>query len=318
MEGVLILITFIYAIFILMTKPKVISIVGPTASGKSALAIDLALIFNGEVISADSRQVYRELDLGSGKVTTKEMKGVPHHLLNVANLDYIYTGADFIKDANLAISDILNREKLPIIAGGTFFYIELLKGESQSAPVEPNPTLRAELEQLSDEQLFAKLNNLDPERAQSIDSKNRRRLVRALEIIDSLGKVPTISKKESDFDFLTIGIRIDKDILKQRIEQRLSDRLEKGMVEEVENLLKNGISPVRLHDLGLEYRYITEYLEGKITYEKMKEKIVIKSLQFAKRQYTWLKRDKSIVWFDFPVTLNKIENTVNNFLAITE
>ena len=301
-----------------MAKPKVISIVGPTASGKSALAVDLALLFNGEVISADSRQVYRELDLGSGKVTIEEMKGIPHHLLDVANLDYIYTGADFIKDANSAIFDILKREKLPIIAGGTFFYIELLKGESQSAPVEPNPTLRAELEQLSDEQLFAKLNTLDPERAQSIDSKNCRRLIRALEIIDSLGKVPTISKKESNYDFLTIGIKIDKDLLKQRIEQRLSDRLEKGMVEEVENLLKNGISPARLHDLGLEYRYITEYLEGKITYEKMKEKIVIKSLQFAKRQYTWLKRDKSIIWFDFPITLDKVENTVKNFLAITE
>lgn len=297
-----------------MTKPKVISIVGPTASGKSALAIDLALIFNGEVISADSRQVYRELDLGSGKVTTEEMRGVPHQLLDIANLDYIYTGADFVKDANLAISYILKREKLPIIAGGTFFYIELLKGECQSAPVEPNPTLRAELEQLSDEQLFAKLNNLDPERAQNIDSKNRRRLIRALEIIDSLGKVPTISKKEPGFDFLTIGIKIDKDLLKQRIEQRLSDRLEKGMIEEVENLLKNGISPVRLHDLGLEYRYITEYLEGKITYEEMKAKIIVKSLQFAKRQYTWLKRDKSIVWFDFPVTVNKIEGNIKSFL----
>ena len=301
-----------------MAKPKVISIVGPTASGKSALAIDLALLFNGEVISADSRQVYRELDLGSGKVTTEEMKGIPHHLLDVANVNHTYTGTDFVKDANLALSDILKREKLPIIAGGTFFYIELLKGGSQSAPVEPNPALRAELEQLSDEQLFAKLDNLDSERAQNIDSKNRRRLIRALEIIDSLGKVPTISKKESNYDFLTIGIKINKDLLKQRIEQRLSDRLEKGMIEEVENLLKNDISSVRLHDLGLEYRYITEYLEDKITYEEMKEKIVIKSLQFAKRQYTWLKRDKSIFWFDFPVTLNKIENTVNNFLAITE
>ena len=301
-----------------MTKPKIISIVGPTASGKSALAIDLALHFDGEVISADSRQVYRELDLGSGKVTTEEMKGIPHHLLDVANVNHTYTGTDFVKDANLALSDILKREKLPIIAGGTFFYIELLKGGSQSAPVEPNPALRAELEQLSDEQLFAKLDNLDSERAQNIDSKNRRRLIRALEIIDSLGKVPTISKKESNYDFLTIGIKINKDLLKQRIEQRLSDRLEKGMIEEVENLLKNDISSVRLHDLGLEYRYITEYLEDKITYEEMKEKIVIKSLQFAKRQYTWLKRDKSIFWFDFPVTLNKIENTVNNFLAITE
>ena len=300
-----------------MKKPKIISIVGPTASGKSALAIDLALHFDGEVISADSRQVYDELDLGSGKVTTEEMRGVPHHLLDVANLDHIYTGADFAKDANSVISDILNRKKLPIIAGGTFFYIELLKGGSQTAPVEPNPALRTELEQLSNEQLFVKLNNLDPERAQSIDPKNRRRLIRALEIIDSLGKVPTPSKIESNYDFLTIGIKIDKDLLKQRIEQRLNDRLEKGMVKEVENLLKSGVTPERLTVLGLEPKYLTEYIKGNITYEEMKEKIITKSIQFSKRQYTWLKRDKSIIWFDFPITLDIVKRTVQDFLSDT-
>ncbi len=301
-----------------MIKPKIIVIVGPTASGKTALAIDLALRLNGEIISADSRQVYRKLDLGSGKVTPEEMQGIKHHLIDIADLSRAYTGADFVHDANLAISDIVGRGKLPIIAGGTFFYIELLKGTSRSAPVPPNPALRLELEKLTTEDLWQKLFILDPKRAEVIDPHNRHRLIRSLEIIDALGLVPKFEKVESNFDWLTIGIQIEKSLLRERISLRLTERLDKGMVEEVDNLLKAGVSSERLIGLGLEYRYITEYLQGKITSEEMKKLLITKIGQFAKRQYTWLKRDLDITWFDFPITLNKVETTVKNFLGSTQ
>ena len=297
-----------------MEKSKILAVVGPTASGKTALAIELAKRFNGEVISADSRQVYQGLDLGSGKVTTEEMQGVTHHLLDTADLSQIYTGADFVRDAKLAIADIQKRGKLPIIAGGTFFYIELLKGTVSSAPVLPNPALRLELEKLTTEELWQKLKTLDPKRSETIDSHNRRRLIRSLEIIEALGQVPDSQKTKSDFDWLTIGIRIEKDLLRDRIKSRLTERLEKGMIKEVEDLLKAGVSTERLIGLGLEYRFITEYLQNKLTEAEMVELINIKSLQFSKRQYTWLKRDPAITWFDFPVTLNKVETRVENFL----
>lgn len=301
-----------------MIKPKIIVIVGPTASGKTALAIDLALRLNGEIISADSRQVYRKLDLGSGKVSAEEMRGVKHHLLDVTNLTHVYTGNNFVCDANSAIDDIVSRGGLPIIAGGTFFYIELLKGTDQSAPVAPNPTLRAKLETLSDEELFENLKQLDQERAERIDRYNRRRLIRSLEIIDALGKVPRLEKADSAFDWLTIGIKIDKNILSQRIEKRLNERLEEGMVDEVRNLLNSGVTPQRLYDLGLEYRYITEYLENKISYEEMKIILNTKIRQFAKRQHTWLKRDKDITWFDFPIKTEKVVEITRNFLNNTQ
>ena len=301
-----------------MEKPKLLAVVGPTASGKTALAIELAKRFNGEVISADSRQVYRGLNLGSGKVTIEEMEGITHHLLDVANLSQVYTGADFVRDAKLAITDIHKRGKLPIIAGGTFFYIELLKGAKSSAPVPPNPALRLELEKLTTEELWQKLETLDPKRAKDIDRHNRRRLIRSLEIIDALGRVPNVEKTVSDFDWLTLGIQIEKDHLRDRIKKRLIERLEKGMIKEVEELLKAGVPAKRLIELGLEYRYITEYLQNGITEEEMIELTNTKIAQFAKRQYTWLKRDPNIVWFDFPVGLNKVETSVENFLNHTQ
>ncbi len=298
-----------------MTKPKIISIVGLTASGKSALAVELALLLNGEVISADSRQVYKGLDIGSGKVNAGEMKDVPHHLLDVSDLDHVYTGADFVKDANLAITDIIKRGKLPIIAGGTFFYIELLRGVSKSAPVAPNPLLRTELEKLSNEELFQKLQTLDQDRANNIDKHNRHRLMRSLEIIEALGKVPSIQTSDSPYDWQTIGIDIEKELLHERIKTRLEERLKHGMIEEVEELLKNGITPERLISFGLEYRYLTEYLIGKITYEQMFVEILNKSKQFAKRQFTWLKRDKTIIWKKFPVDIEELETEMKDFLS---
>lgn len=297
-----------------MHKPKILVIVGPTASGKSALAVDLALRLNGEIISADSRQVYRGLDIGSGKITEEEMKGVPHHLLDIIDPNETYTGANFVHDANKAILNILKRGKLPIITGGTFFYIELLRGISKSAPVAPNPLLRAELEKFSNEDLYQKLQTLDQDRANNIDKHNRHRLIRSLEIIEALGKVPAIQASDSVYDWQTIGIDIEKKLLHERIKARLEERLKHGMTEEVEGLLKKGITPERLISFGLEYRYLTEYLLGKITYEQMFIEILNKSKQFAKRQLTWLKRDRSIIWKKFPIDTNELDIEVKNFL----
>ncbi|MCB9810991.1 MAG: tRNA (adenosine(37)-N6)-dimethylallyltransferase MiaA [Candidatus Nomurabacteria bacterium] len=299
-----------------MTKPKVLAIVGPTASGKSDLAVELALRLGGEVISTDSRQVYRGLDIGSGKITTPEMRDVPHYLLDIANLaKETYTGADFSRDAKAAIENILKRDKLPIVTGGTFFWLELLRGRKAAAPVPPNPILRAELEKLSNEELFTKLLEKDEVRAKTIDEHNRRRLIRSLEIIESLGKVPSADKGVSTpYDWVILGIDIDKADLEKRIKTRLENRLKKGMVDEVENLLEQGISSDKLISFGLEYRYITEYLQNKITYTEMQELIIIKSRQFAKRQYTWLKADSDIIWKKFPVDVDKLEEEVKTLL----
>lgn len=302
-----------------MTKPKAVMIVGQTSSGKSALAIELAKRLNGEVISADSRQVYRELNLSVGKTTLTEQAGITHHLLDIVGLDTVYTGADFVKDTSLALTKISNASKLPIVAGGTFFYTELLQGKKTFAPVAPNPTLRAKLEKLDTATLFEKLQEKDPKRAETIDRFNRPRLIRALEITtvtttkEDIGVKPTVIP---DYNWLTIGIKIEADLLHQRIEARLKTRLNDGLTAEVKALLDSGITPERLYALGLEIRYTTEYLLGKISYDDLLPLLLTKNHQFAKRQQTWLKKDQSIVWLNFPVNLEQAEKLVRDFLAL--
>lgn len=278
-------------------KQKVLVIVGPTASGKTALAIKLAKDFNGEIISADSRQVYQGLDIGTGKVTMEEMGGIPHHLLDVVNPTDTYTAADFVHDGKRAVEEIIVRCKLPIIAGGTFFFVDALLGKNLLPEVPPNPKLRAELEKMDTEALFTLLQEKDPERASSVDSRNRRRLIRSLEIIGTLGSVPKQQQDET-YDALTLGIEIDKETLRQNIHARLVARVEGGMLEEVQNLHQNGLSYERLDALGLEYRYVSQYLQGKLTRKELITVLDAKIWQYAKRQMTWLKRDKSIVWID--------------------
>lgn len=284
-----------------MSKPKVIAILGPTASGKTALSIELAKELNGEVISADSRQVYRGLDIGSGKVTQEEMQGIPHHLISIVDPTDSYSGADFVRDASSAIADITARGKVPIIAGGTFFYVDLLRGKQSAAPVPANPSLQAELELLSTDELVARLTTADPRRAAAIDTKNRRRLIRALEIINTLGVVPEVAPNESPYDWLIYGIAIEREDLKARIETRLHQRLKDGMEAEVATLLQSGVSKERLVDFGLEYRYLVRRHYQELTYEQMTEELFAKIRQFAKRQQTWLKRDSEIIWKQFPI-----------------
>jgi tRNA dimethylallyltransferase len=280
-----------------MSKPKVIAIVGPTASGKTALSIAIAKKFGGEIISADSRQVYVGMDIGTGKVTRDEMAGIPHHLIDIADPVTVYTGADFMRDANEAVRSIVGKNHLPIVTGGTFFYIDLLRGKMQPAPVEPNEDFRNSLAHFKDDELFAQLQTKDPKRAENIDPFNRRRLVRALEVIEALGSVPEQKPVETPYDWLILGVEVPSEPLHDKIHDRLLTRLEQGMVKEVENLVSQGVTYERLDDLGLEYRYIGQYLQKHLTYDEMVEQLETKIRQYAKRQLTWLKRDAEIEWF---------------------
>lgn len=296
-----------------METPNVIAIVGPTASGKTSLSITLAERFDGEVISCDSRQVYRGMDLGTGKVNPDEMRGIPHHLLDVADPREVYTAADFERDATAAVTNITQRGRIPIIAGGTFFYLDILRGKMAPAPVPPNAALRLELATLSDEALLARLQATDPRRAANIEPENRRRVIRALEIIDALGAVPEPVERPSPYEWLILGIEIDHETLHHNIAVRLRERIDDGMIEEVERLHANGFSYARLDELGLEYRYIARYLQGELDRDTMLETLETKIRQYAKRQLTWLKRDSIIEWVH-PQDLDAIKSRVREFL----
>ncbi len=275
-------------------------ILGPTASGKSDLAVKIAREFNGEIISADSRQVYRGLNIGSGKITKKEMRGVPHHLLDVVSPKKIFTVVQYQKLARKAIWKIWQRGKLPIICGGTGFYIQSVIEGTIIPEVTPNLKLRKTLEKKTTEDLFKLLRSKDSFRAENIDSKNRRRLIRALEIIESLGEVPKLKAEPIKADILIIGVKKSKDELKNLIKKRLNKRLKQGMIKEVEKLKKRSLSWERLENLGLEYRYVARFLQNKISKGKMIKILEAEIWHYAKRQMTWFKRDKRIIWINNP------------------
>ncbi len=266
-------------------KPKVIVILGPTASGKSAYAIELAKKYNGEVVSADSRQIYKGLDIGTGKVTKEEMQGIPHHLLDIKNPDEMYSATGWKADAEKAIEDILKRNKLPIVCGGTGYYIDALIFDK----VFPDAPELPELEDMAFEDLVKKLPaNLD------IDFKNKRKVIRAIELITQYGHIPPVIQNESKFDFELIGI--DRTDLRERIEKRLSDRMEAGMINEVRLLHANGLSYERMDQLGLEYRYLAQYIKKEITKDELLKILPTKIWQYARRQRTWFRRYANIRW----------------------
>ncbi len=308
---------------------KLIVIVGPTSSGKTALSIKLAKKFRGEVISADSRQVYKGMDIGTGKITKKEMKGIPHHLLDIASPKRKFTVVQYQKLALKAINKIYRKNKTPFLVGGTGFYIQAVADGIIIPEVKPDWKLRTELEKKNTQELFKILKKLDPKRAKSIDKNNRRRLIRALEIVIKTKRpVPPLKKKKPQFEVLMIGIKKNPTELKKLINQRLIKRLRGGMIAEVKRLKKSGLSWKRLEEFGLEYRYVARYLftlqnfskknlggQGKINYEEMKEKIQKESEHFAKRQMTWFKRDKRIHWIK---SHKETEKLVKDFLSITD
>jgi len=277
--------------------------------------VDLARKFNGEVISADSRQVYKGLDIGSGKITRKEMKGVPHYLLDVVYPRTIFTVTKFQKLAQKQIKDILKRNKLPIICGGTGFYIQSLVDGIIFPEVKPDLVLRSKLETKTLEELILILDKLNPVRLKTIDFKNSRRLIRAIEIADSLGG--STSKDSVDnfpkWEFLQIGIKTDKEILWERIEKRFLLRIKLGIITEAKRLHQAGLTYKRFSEIGLAHKYLVFYLKGKITKDKFIEESIRAEKKYAKRQLTWFKRDKRIKWFSFDDE-TKIKNTVSTFL----
>ena len=276
---------------------KAYVIVGPTTSGKSAFAIRLARKVGGEVISADSRQVYRDMDIGTGKVTKKEMAGIPHYLLSVADPRRRYSVARYQRDAARTLQSILVRGKTPIICGGTGLYIDALVEGTFLPSVPPNPALRKKLETISIEKLFALLKKKDAARAKSIDWHNPRRLIRAIEIAEALGKVPRMQKRAPEgIKFEWIGIDLPDKKLKKKIHLRLLSRMRGGMLAEVKRLHTRGLSWKRMESFGLEYRWLARYLQNKITKEEMLEKLELDIWHYAKRQRTWFKRNKNIGW----------------------
>ena len=296
----------------LKERRKVVVVLGPTSSGKSELAVNLALSFNGEVVSADSRQVYRYLNIGTGKITKEEMGGIPHHLLDVVNPKNKFTVAEYQKKAISAIADIVSRGKIPIICGGTGFYIDSITKGIIFPKVPPNLKLRKSLYSKSAIALFEYLKKIDPRRAKSIDSKNKVRLIRAIEIMKALGKVPELkydtfsamAESVSSYKFIKIGLYLPPDKLKKKIEKRLLARMKTGMLREAKKLHRGGLPWKRMEELGLEYRYIALYWQNKITKKEMLEKLNSEIYQYAKRQMTWFKRDKEIKWFDASKKIN--------------
>ena len=295
------------------TSNKVIVILGPTSSGKSDLAIKIARKFKGEIISADSRQIYRGMDLGTGKVTKAEQKLTKHWMLDIVSPKTDYSVAKYKKVAEKVIEDILKRNKLPIICGGTGFWIKTIVDDVNFPEVKPDFKLREKLNKLSSKKLFTLLQKLDSERSKNIDAKNKVRLIRAIEICKKIGRVPvTKNILNSKYNFLQIGIDIPKEKLHQNIEKRLEARFKKGMIREVENLhSKFGVSWKRLEIFGLEYRYISQFLQNKLTLQEMKEKLLHESKDYAKRQMTWFKKDQRILRFK---NYSKIEKAIKKFL----
>lgn len=273
---------------------QILIVAGPTASGKSSRAVEEALARGGEVISVDSRQVYRGLDIGTEKIAPAEMRDVPHHLIDIRDVRESYSAHDFVTDAKRLITDIAKRGKLPILAGGTHFYFDaLLKGLPGGVAI--NDVLRAELDVLTNEELFARVQATDPRRAADLDPHNRRRLVRALEIIAALGSVPERHQKYQPVS-RNVGYSVEwivmdpaRDELRARIDARLANALERGLTDEVRRV-REEVGDARLNELGLEYKLVGEYLRGEQSETSLLPALSAKLWQYARRQKAWLRK----------------------------
>ena len=275
--------------------PKLVVIAGTNASGKSGLGGELARRYGGEIVSADSRQVFRGLDLGSGKITPEEMRDVPHHLIDICEAGDFFSMADFQRMAYEAIDGIVARGKLPFLVGGTGLYVASVADGYVLSNKMPDLAYREELERLSTERLYEMLQEAVP--ATDVEPKNRNRVMRMLEKLHDGDDVTP--GKEPRYHTLRLGVTWDREVLRARIDERLERRLAEGMIEEVRGLLNAGVSVDFLKKLGLEYRMITQYLLREIeTREEMTTLLANAIKQFAKRQMTWFRRDQSIRWLD--------------------
>lgn len=296
---------------------KTIIILGPTAVGKSKLAIELAKEINGEIISADSMQVYRGMDIGTAKPTKEEQQGIPHHLIDIRNPDQDWTVSDFVEQIKKLSEQIKQRKKIPIIVGGTGLYLWTLL-EGYSLPIAPaDKTIRERLENSALSTLHSQLASVDPEAAKKIHANDKKRIVRALEVYELTGepisKLQKKRKPRSSFaGFQTIGLTLPREELYKRINQRVDQMIEKGLIKEVERLLTKG-SPKDLPAFqALGYKEAIEHLEGHWTLDKMTEELKKRTRNFARRQTTWFKRFKNVKWFEQPVDLNGVLSYINS------
>jgi len=292
--------------------PKfLIVVLGPTASGKSALAVRLAKKFSGEIISADSRQVYKGLDIGTAKVSKKEMRSVLHHLIDITSLRTKVSVASWRNLARKKISSIHAKNNVAFLVGGSPLYIYSLVDQWTIPNIKPNPKLRKKLEKFSQEELFLKLKVLDPVRAGTIETKNKRRLVRALEIILMTKRpVPLLQKRRLPYPTLFLGLNPKN--LASRIHTRQLSMVRKGLVQEVEKLKRNGLSWKRIDEFGFEYKYAAAHARKEISKKEMISKIEKATRDFVRRQMSWFKKDKCIRWIK---NLKEAKLLVKKFLA---
>ena len=288
-------------------KPKVVVIVGPTASGKTALSIELAKKLDGEIISSDSMQIYKDMDIGTAKVTKEEAQGIKHYLVDFVSPDQRYTVSDFKKDAETAIKEILEKGKVPIVVGGTGLYINsLIYGiEYQDMKIDENYRNML-MERAEDpqelEKLWEEANRIDPEAMTKISRNDKKRIIRVLEIYKATGKTKTEQEilsrqKGTEYDYKVFGISMDREKLYERINLRVDLMIQAGLEDEVKNLLnKYSEFPTAMQGLG--YKEVKEYFDGIITREEMIDKIKQESRRYAKRQLTWFRRNNEIIWLD--------------------
>ena len=296
-----------------MDKPKVIVICGPTASGKTALSIELAKKINGEIISSDSMQIYKDMDIGTAKPSKGEMQGIKHYMLDLVEPDKRYSVADFKKDAEKAIEDILTKGKVPIVVGGTGLYVDSLIYGIEYQELQFDEKYRKELEERvfneGLEILYNEAKQIDPQAMEKISHNDKKRILRVLEIYKATGKTKTEQEAESrkngvKYDYKVFAINMDREKLYERINKRVDIMIEQGLIQEVENLLKKyTVFPTSMQGLG--YKEVVEYLQGNISKEEMIEKIKMETRRYAKRQITWFKKNKETIWIG-PQDLQKI------------
>ena len=302
-----------------MEKPKVIVICGPTASGKTALSIELAKRINGELVSADSMQIYKDMDIGSAKVTKEEMQGIKHYLVDCVSPDERYSVANYKLDAKKAIEEILKKGKTPIVVGGTGLYIDALIYEIEYQDIKINESYRKELESIKQNQglevLYERALKIDPEAMKKISPNDSKRIMRVLEIYEATGKNKTEQEAESrlkeiPYNYKVFAITMDREKLYERINKRVDIMIENGLIEEVKELLKKYKEfPTAMQALG--YKEVKEYLDGKLTKQEMIDKIKQESRRYAKRQLTWFRKNKQTIWID---GLNDMQKNINIIL----
>ncbi len=294
-----------------MKKPQIIVICGPTASGKTALGIELANQINGEIISCDSMQIYKEMDIGTAKPTEEERKMATHHLVDFINPNERYSVADFKKDAENTIKEILAKGKTPILVGGTGLYINSLIYNINFKEENIDLEYRKQLEEIDISELYKRALEIDPQAMEKISSNDRKRITRILEIYNSTGKTKTElekeSRKELEYDYKVFVLSMDREILYERINKRVDLMIEQGLIEEVKAIKeKYERFPTAMQGLG--YKEVVQYLEGAISKEDMIDKIKQETRRYAKRQLTWFRAYKDAIWLD-GINQTKEENT---------